>query len=127
MYCLTFRSARTPPALSSILSHFPAFLASLSASVQAGPVSFVRYATLPTNGGIMARCKAITQQGTKCTRQAAPDSGFCIQHGYGGPRIGGVRARRPVGHKKVAPKKAAAKKAVKKAVKKVVAKKACKK
>ena len=39
---LTLGSTRTPPALSPALSHLPAFSASLSASVQAGPVSLVR-------------------------------------------------------------------------------------
>ena len=39
---LTLRSTRTPPALSSAPSQLPASSASLSASVQAGPVTFVR-------------------------------------------------------------------------------------
>jgi len=39
---LTFRSTRTPPALPSALSHHFASSASLSASVQAGPVTFLR-------------------------------------------------------------------------------------
>ena len=39
---LTLRSTRAPPALSSVLSQLPASSASLSASVQAGPVSFIR-------------------------------------------------------------------------------------
>ena len=40
--CLTLRSTRTPPALPSALSLRYASSASLSASVQAGPVSFIR-------------------------------------------------------------------------------------
>jgi len=39
---LTLRSTRTPPALSSALSLRSASSASFSASVQAGPVSFIR-------------------------------------------------------------------------------------
>ena len=39
---LTLRSTRTPPALSSVPSLVPASSAPLSASVQAGPVSFIR-------------------------------------------------------------------------------------
>jgi hypothetical protein len=39
---LTLRSTRTPPAMSSALSHRSAFSAPLSASAQAGPVSFNR-------------------------------------------------------------------------------------
>jgi hypothetical protein len=39
---LTLRSTRTPPALSSALSQLPASSAPLSASAQAGPVSFFR-------------------------------------------------------------------------------------
>jgi hypothetical protein len=40
---LTLRSTRTPLALSSALSLVPVSSASLSISVQAGPVSFIRY------------------------------------------------------------------------------------
>ncbi|WP_286355900.1 hypothetical protein [Geothrix oryzae] len=39
---LTSRSTRTPPALPSVLSQLPASSTSLSASAQAGPVSFIR-------------------------------------------------------------------------------------
>ena len=39
---LTLRSSRTPPALSSALSQLFAISASFSASVQAGPLSFIR-------------------------------------------------------------------------------------
>jgi len=39
---LTFRSTRTPPALSAALSQLLASSASFSASAQAGPVSFFR-------------------------------------------------------------------------------------
>jgi hypothetical protein len=39
---LTLRSTRTPPALSSVLSLRLASSASFIASVQAGPVSFIR-------------------------------------------------------------------------------------
>ena len=39
---LTLRCTRTPPALRSVLSHHFAFSAPLVASVQAGPVSFIR-------------------------------------------------------------------------------------
>jgi hypothetical protein len=39
---LTLRSTRTPPALPSVLSQLPASSAPFSASVQAGPVSFIR-------------------------------------------------------------------------------------
>jgi hypothetical protein len=39
---LTLRSTRTPPALPSVLSHFPASSAPFIASVQAWPVSFIR-------------------------------------------------------------------------------------
>jgi hypothetical protein len=44
MMAITLRSTRTPPALSSALSLVPAFSASLIASAQAGPVSFIRKA-----------------------------------------------------------------------------------
>jgi len=40
--CLTLRSTRTPPALLPALSQLLAFSAPLNASVQAGPVSFIR-------------------------------------------------------------------------------------
>jgi hypothetical protein len=39
---LTLRSTRTPPAFAGALFLVPAFSAPLSASVQAGPVSFIR-------------------------------------------------------------------------------------
>jgi len=39
---LTFRSTRTPPSLSPVLAQLPASPASLSASVQADLVSFIR-------------------------------------------------------------------------------------
>ncbi len=39
---LTLRSTRTPPALSAALSQLLASSASFIASVQAGPVSFIR-------------------------------------------------------------------------------------
>jgi hypothetical protein len=39
---LTPSSTRTPPALPSVLSHLSSSSASFSASVQAGPVSFIR-------------------------------------------------------------------------------------
>ena len=39
---LTLSSTRTPPALPSVLSHRFASSAPFSASVQAGPVSFIR-------------------------------------------------------------------------------------
>ena len=39
---LTLRSTRTPPALPSVLSQHLAISAPLVASVQAGPVSFIR-------------------------------------------------------------------------------------
>ncbi len=42
LHGLTLGSTRTPPALPSALSQFPASSAPLSASVQAGPVSLVR-------------------------------------------------------------------------------------
>jgi len=42
MIALTLRSTRTPPALSSALSLRFASSASFIASVQAGPVSFIR-------------------------------------------------------------------------------------
>jgi len=42
---LTLRSTRTPPALSSALSLVHASSAPLIASVQVGPVSFIRKAT----------------------------------------------------------------------------------
>jgi hypothetical protein len=40
---LTLSSAGAPPALPSALSHLPASSAPLSASVQAGLVSFIRW------------------------------------------------------------------------------------
>ena len=39
---LTLRSSRTPPALLSVLSQHLAISAPLIASVQAGPLSFIR-------------------------------------------------------------------------------------
>jgi hypothetical protein len=42
MGCLTFRSSRTPPALPSALSQHLAISAPFIASVQAGPLSFIR-------------------------------------------------------------------------------------